>query len=134
MVQCSGAHVLWLVSCCNCFIVVWHVDILKSIFKYAHIGMIMMEHFLQFSDYVHWQVFTNMRVLLLGLLICISHEVHLKELWILLWKWKQSSKFMVALALNLECGVKSCGWSGYALFLQCCLKLASCGLVGLLIE
>ena len=40
----------------------------------------MMEHFLQLSDYVHWQVFTNMPVLLLGLLICISHEVHLGTL------------------------------------------------------
>ena len=39
----------------------------------------MMEHFLPFSDYVHWQVYTNIPVPLLGLLICISHEVHLKE-------------------------------------------------------
>ena len=37
----------------NCFIVVCQVDILKSIFKYAHIDMIMIENF---SDYVHWQV------------------------------------------------------------------------------
>ena len=64
----------------------------------------MMEHFLKFSDYVLWQISTNMPVPLLGL-ICISHDVHLKEVGILLWKW--SSNFVIALALNLECGVKS---------------------------
>ena len=83
----------WFHVCSNCFFVVSKVDIFKSIFKYAHIAMIMMDHFLQFSDNVHWQVSTNMPVPLLGLLICISHEVHLTELWILLWKWKQSFNF-----------------------------------------
>ena len=31
----------------------------------------------------------------------------MKELWILLLKWKKSFNFVIVLALNLECGVKS---------------------------
>ena len=91
----------------NCHFVVWQADILQSIFNYAHIGMITMQHFLQFSDSIHLQVSTNMPIGLLGLLICVSHEMQLNELQFHLWKWKSASNFVIALALNLECGVIS---------------------------
>ena len=82
-----------------------------------------------------------MPVPLLGFLICFSHEVHLKELWILLWKWKLSSNFVIVLALNLECAVNSlvdqivfCSKGGHleysiVLFVISSEILASCSVV-----
>ena len=56
----------------------------SAIFSSAYLNMLnrhdFNKHFLQFSDYVHIKASTNMSSSLLGLFLCISHEIHLKEL------------------------------------------------------